>query len=172
MEETENRELKKAYSEVIAVLRLVEDEEKLEKLPLEFIELIRSKADSTYMPILSKEIPIEEQGLRDETYSILAWIASKYWNEEVYSDNSYTSQDQNIDSNDEIIEQNDENNDIKEVFVYTDIEEECLEAKEASTNLPIMYKDLNWFEKIKIRVRLIFNKLFRKNRIKNEEVLE
>ena len=172
MGEMENEGLKKAYSEVIAVLRLVEDEEKLEKLPMEFLELIRSKADSTYMPILSKEIPIEEQGLRDETYSILAWIASKYWNEEVYLDKTYEAQDQNNKSNEEVIEQSNKNNDIKEVFVYTDIEEECLEAKEVNSNLPILYKDLNWFEKIKIRVRLIFNKLFRKNRIINEEVLE
>ena len=173
MEEIENEEMKKAYSEVIAVLRLVEDEEKLEKLPMEFLELIRSKSDPKYMPHLSKEIPIEEQGLRDKTYSILAWIASKYWDENVYTDNSKIYEDQDSSLDEKNIEQIDNNDDeIKEVYIYTDIEEECLEPKEVSDNLPMLYKDLNWFEKIKIKVRLIFNKLFGKSKYKNEQVME
>lgn len=164
-------ELGKVYSEVIAVLRLIDDEKKLEKLPMEFIELIRSKADPTYMPELSKEVPLEEQKLREGTYSILAWIASKYWNEEVYEAKEEIKEE-NINK----IETGEENNQVEEIVevsVHNDIEPECLELREeTSSNLPITFNDLNWFEKIKIKIALIFNKLFKKKKYFQNEVLD
>lgn len=166
-------ELRKAYSEVIAVLRLIDDEKKLEKLPMEFIELIRSKADPTYIPELSKEIPLEEQNLREGTFSILAWIASKYWNKEVYE-----TKDENIEEKNDNINEiesqnpNNETEELGEISIHNDIEPECLELREESANLPITFDDLNWFEKIKIKISMIFNKLFKKKKYFQNEVLD
>ena len=50
-------ENKNAYSEVIEILKLVDDEEKLEKLPIEMLEVLKSKANPSYKPVISKEIP-------------------------------------------------------------------------------------------------------------------
>ena len=76
-------EKRKAYSEVVEVLKLIENEKKIEQIPFEVIQLIKANSDPTYKPNISKEIPLEEQKLKDETYSILGWIASKYWGEKV-----------------------------------------------------------------------------------------
>lgn len=166
-------ELGKVYSEVIAVLRLIDDEKKLEKLPMEFIELIRSKADPTYMPELSKEIPLEQQNLREGTFSILAWIASKYWNEEVYEQKEETKSEENETINEtEIKNEDNKIEELGEISVHNDIDPECLELTEEKSNLPITFKDLNWFEKIKIKISLIFNKLFKKKRYFQDEVLD
>ena len=50
---------KNAYSEVIEILKLVDDEKRLEALPMEMLELLKSKANPEYKPIISKEIPLE-----------------------------------------------------------------------------------------------------------------
>ena len=75
----DTKDMANVYSEVIAVLKIMEDDEKLEKLPMEFVELIRAKSNPEYQPNILKDKPIEEQNLRNETYGIIAWIAQKYW---------------------------------------------------------------------------------------------
>lgn len=136
-------DMKKVYSEVIAALRLVDDEEKLAKLPMEFVELIRSKADATYMPELSKDKSLEEQNLNPKTYSILAWIANKFWGEELPQESEE-----------------------KEIYVYNDldIDLENIGVVSEKNNLPMVISKLNWFEKIKIKINLIVNKLFKKRK--------
>ena len=74
-------EKKKAYSEVVEILKLIDNEEKIEKIPFEVIQLIKNNSDPSYKPTIDKDKPLEEQNLKDETYSIIAWIANKYWNE-------------------------------------------------------------------------------------------
>ena len=74
---------KNAYSEVIEILKFLDDEEKLEALPIEMLEVLKSKANPEYKPIISKELPLEEQNLQPETLQILAWIATKYWGEKI-----------------------------------------------------------------------------------------
>lgn len=136
-------DIKKVYSEVIAALRLVDDEEKLAKLPMEFVELIRSKADATYMPKLSKDKNLEEQNLNPKTYSILAWIANKFWEEELPQESEE-----------------------KEIYVYNDldIDLENIGVVSEKNNLPMVISKLNWFEKIKIKINLIVNKLFKRRK--------
>ena len=73
---------KNAYSEVIEILKLVDDEKKLEALPIEMLELLKSKANPEYKPKISKDIPLDEQNLQPETFAILNWIIQKYWNDE------------------------------------------------------------------------------------------
>ena len=76
-------ENKNAYSEVIEILKLLDDEKKLEALPIEMLEVLKLKANPAYKPQISKDIPLEEQNLQPETFSILAWITMKYWHEDL-----------------------------------------------------------------------------------------
>ena len=171
-------EKRKAYSEVVEILKLIEDEKALEAIPFEVIELIKKNADPTYRPNISKEIPIEEQNLRNETYSIMGWIANKYWGQEFGNENVEETQkveekaqvenietiQENTQNNTEQIE-NTEKTETKEVSVYNDIEPECLEG----SNLPMLV-DIKWYQRLKNKVIKIIRKLFR---IKSkEEVIE
>lgn len=154
-----------AYSEVIEILKLVDDEKKLEALPLEMLEVLKSKSNPEYKPIISKEIPLDEQNLMPETYSILAWIATKYWNEE---DEEKIENDEknNIEKESEVIEEemikteneeiknNEEDN--KDLNIINNAEEQNL--------LPIEHKELKWYEIIKNKIIELFKKLFRQNK--------
>lgn len=131
----ENKDISNAYSEVIEVLKTYNDE-KIEKLPMEFVELIKSKANPEYKPQISKEVPLEEQNLQEETYSIIAWISQRYWHEKIF----------------------------EKVYVENDIDADILQYLEVNNNLPILYQDLNWFEKVKIKIIKIVEKIFRKKR--------
>ena len=144
---------KNAYSEVIEILKFLDDEKKLEALPIEMLEVLKSKANPEYKPQISKDIPLEEQNLQPETLQILAWIASKYWVDEVN-----TSESQNLN---DIEEKEDETNNIEAVE-----SEEELEEKKENSNLPIIHKDLKWYEKIKEKILEFFDKIF--NRKKKE----
>ena len=185
---TMEEEKRKAYSEVVEILKLIEDEKALEAIPFEVIELIKKNADPTYRPNISKEIPIEEQNLKNETYSIMGWIANKYWGQEIGNENVEESQKVEDNSQVEHIEAVKENaqdsiqektnnteqientekvnmKEDKEVSVYNDIEPECLEG----SNLPMLV-DIKWYQRLKNQVIKIIRKLFR---IKSkEEVIE
>lgn len=132
---TENNDMSNVYSEVIAVLKIMEDDEKLDKLPMEFVELIKSKSNPVYQPKISKDKPIEEQDLRNETYGLLAWIAQKYWHEKIF----------------------------EKVYIENDIDLDILKYLEENKNLPVLYKDLNWYEKIKIKVMKFIDRIFKRN---------
>lgn len=174
-------EKRKAYSEVVGILKLIEDEKALEAIPFEVIELIKKNADPTYKPNISKEIPIEEQNLRNETYSIMGWIANKYWGQEIGNENveetpksEEKAQEENIEHVQETIQNDTEQienieksqtKEDEEVYVYNDIEPECLEA----SNLPMLL-DIKWYQRLKNQVIKLIKKLFR---IKSkEEVIE
>lgn len=148
-------EKRKAYSEVVEILKLIEDEKTLEAIPFEVIELIKKNADPEYKPNISKEIPIEEQNLRNETYSIMGWIANKYWGQNITAEPT-----ENIYSDEENI-QNEKIKEDTEVSVYNDIEPECLEE----SNLPVLV-DIKWYQRLKNQVIRIIRKLFR---IKSKE---
>ena len=147
----------KAYSEVIEILKLVDDEKKLEALPIEMLEVLKSKADPEYKPKISMEIPLEEQALQSETYSILSWIASKYWSENLETNNIEQKQSEN---NEEVVENiQSESNKIEGNIL---LEEDKQQTNEI--NLPIAYSDLKWYQKIKMKVIELLNKLFKRNK--------
>ncbi len=159
-------ENKNAYSEVIEILKLIEDEKKLEALPIEMLEVLKSKSNPDYKPQISMKIPLDEQNLQPQTLGILSWIASKYWNEILENDfveeNNVLKEDEKSAIQDEIhtedeIEENIEENNISE------------SKEETKTELPIIYRDLKWYQKIRIRIIEIFNKIFKKNKSKIEE---
>ena len=173
-------EKKKAYSEVVEVLKLIENEEKIEKIPFEVIQLIKANSDPMYKPVISKDIPLEDQNLRNETYSILGWIASKYWNENIGVELPKDTIEKETIEEEKIEEQNDiednKNTEIEEdikdtenteinISAYNDIEPECLER----SNLPILASDIPWYQRLKLQVIRILKKIFKINLDKKKE---
>ena len=92
-----DEEKRKAYSEVVEILKQINNEEMMEKIPFEVIELIKSNSDPTYKPEIRKDIPLENQNLKNETYSIMAWIANKYWGENIEVAGNNQEEKANID---------------------------------------------------------------------------
>ena len=156
--ENENR---KAYSEVIEILKWIDDEKKLEALPIEMLEIIKSKADPEYKPEISKEIPLDEQNLQKETFSILSWIATKYWNTNIEDQENVYEYESNLKEKIDNNELLDENNDI---LINKDNSINC----EDSNKLPVLKEDLTWYQKIKIRIIAFLNKIFRKKIVNKE----
>ena len=142
---------KNAYSEVIEILKFLDDEEKLEALPIEMLEVLKSKANPEYKPQISKDIPLDEQNLQPETLAILTWIAVKYWNG-------------NIDVNESA--KLSKNEDIKEE-IATDVNEEDEPKIEIEENineekLPVVYEHFKWYQKLKLKIVEFFSKIFRR----------
>lgn len=160
-----NEENKNAYSEVIEILKLVDDEKKLEALPMEMLELLKSKVNPEYKPEISKDIPLDEQNLQPETYAILNWITQKYWNNEIVKtdvtleENTVNEQPESI----SIDEEKNENNS----FESTDIE--FKNEKNTNSNLPVLLDNLKWYEKIKIRIIEFFKRIFKKEKGNNAQ---
>ena len=167
-----------AYSEVIEILKLVDDEKKLEALPMEMLELLKSKANPEYKPVISKEIPLDEQNLQPETYAILNWITQKYWEDAI--DNSEENQFSNIEkietNEQDNVEESNNQEEIQESIsvnsenlVATEIEQNIETAESETSNLPVLFDDLKWYEKIKIKIIELFNKIFRRNKAKENQ---
>ena len=152
-----------AYSEVIEILKFLDDEKKLEALPIEMLEVLKSKANPEYKLQISKDIPLEEQNLQPETLSILAWIATKYWNEEINENDENESSnvqeeiENNIENEQETERDESEENNLEEFEREEKIDNE-------KSNLPILHKDLKWYEKIKEKILEFFNKIFGKKK--------
>ena len=170
-------EKRKAYSEVVEVLKLIENEKKIEQIPFEVIQLIKANSDPTYKPNISKEIPLEEQNLKDETYSILGWIASKYWGEKVEIKEEITTmaqqenqitETQKETKQDKIETSETEETNEKVISVYNDIEPQCLEG----SNLPVLITENTWYQKLKAKVISILKKIFKIKNKKEEGVNE
>lgn len=152
---------KKAYSEVIEILKMIDDEKKLEALPIEMLEVLKSKRDVEYKPQISKEIPLEEQNLQPETLPILSWITMKYWKEDIEKEENT----ENIE-NAEYIKENEaktiENPEQKQEKEVLEQENSASNTEENITNLPIVHKELKWYQKIKEKILEFINKIFNK----------
>ena len=178
-------EKKKAYSEVVEILKLIDNEEKIEKIPFEVIELIKNNSDPSYRPNIDTSKPLEEQGLRDETFSIMAWIASKYWGENLTEEQSATEVidntsdieyksnvvgiEQNIASNVGMQNENTEKLNV-EAAAYNDMEPQLYEHCENLDNLPMLVSETKWYVKIKQKVIKILKMLFRGIKHTTEEL--
>ena len=169
-----NDENKNAYSEVIEILKWIDDEKKLEALPMEMLELLKSKSNPEYKTNLNKDIPLEEQNIQPETFAILNWISQKYWSDEFENN---LEKEIIIDENEEEkSETNTEEENIKE-NVATEAENiENIDNIETVpninttegdvSNLPILFDKLKWYQKIKIKVIEFLNKIFKRNKSK------
>lgn len=164
-------EKRKAYSEVVEILKLIDDEQRIEKIPFEVIELIKRNSDPLYKPSIDKNKPIEEQGLRNETYSILGWIANKYWNEDIVIESKdkeniqteETPQEKDVKTINETINKIEER-----AAVYNDLEPKILEYCTEQDNLPILRSNIKWYNKIKDKVIRLLKILFKTKDTKNQ----
>lgn len=167
---------KKAYSEVIEILKMIDDEKKLEALPIEMLEVLKSKRDVEYKPQISKEIPLEEQNLQPETLPILSWITMKYWKEDMEKEENTENieakeiilkeeRKENIE-NAEYIKENEaktiENPEQKQEKEVLEQENSASNTEENINNLPIVHKELKWYQKIKEKILEFINKIFNK----------
>lgn len=75
---TLDTEIKKAYSEVYEILKMV-DKEYFDKIPKKFVEFLEREKDNNYIPNINENIPLEEQKLLNDTINILAMIKLDYW---------------------------------------------------------------------------------------------
>ena len=161
--ENDNRN---AYSEVIEILKWVDDEKKLEALPMEMLEVLKAKSNPEYKPQISKEIPLDEQNLQPETFSILSWIATKYWDEEISEGEQATVEV--TQENTQVAEEIKENIEQGNVQNIEESRQENIQnieelKEEEISNMPILYKDLKWYEKIRVRIVEFFSRLFKRN---------
>ena len=147
-----DEERKRAYSEVIEVLKMIEDEERLTKIPFEVIEMIKNNSDPTYKPSLSRELPLDEQNLSEQTYGILGWIADKYWGENLLEEDKSANTEE-IKNN----EEKEDSKEIKEVNVYSDIDPETIDK----TLLPTVIIKPNLFKKIIEKITKFFKSIFK-----------
>ena len=127
------------------------------------LEVLKSKTNPEYKPVILKDVPLEEQNLQKETYNILAWISTKYLldDEEIKQENM-----EDIKAEDEC---NKEEKIIKEEQAVDNKKESNYENND---NLPVLYKDMKWYQKIKIKIIEFFNRLFKKKNlnIENEDL--
>ena len=158
-------EKKKAYSEVVEILKLIDNEEKIEKIPFEVIELIKNNSDPSYRPNIDTNKPLEEQGLRDETFSIMAWIASKYWGENLTTEQGATENVVKPEAQNENTEKLN-----AEAAAYNDMEPQLYEHCEKLDNLPMLVSETKWYVKIKQKVIKILKMLFRGIKHTTEEL--
>jgi len=161
---------KKAYSEIVEILKLIEDEEKLSKIPFEVIQMFKNNADPEYKPTISMEIPLEEQNLMNETYSILGFIATKYWTDTIEEVSVETEvQEEKIEKveelNEELVERIEE---FKEENDVSEIIEEKQDIQEES-NLPVLVEDIKWYKKIKDKIIAFLNRIFSRKKKNIEE---
>ena len=140
-----------AYSEVIEILKFLDDEEKLEALPIEMLDVLKSKANPEYKPQISKDIPFEEQNLQPETLQILSWIATKYWSNELQE-----TEQQNIEEKDKL--------DIELSKEESEIKDDNLEDTKEENNLPILHREIKWYKKIKEKILAFLDRIFKREK--------
>ena len=162
-------EKRKAYSEVVEILKLIDDEKRIEKIPFEVIELIKRNSDPEYRPSIDKEKPLEDQNLKKETYSIIGWIASKYWNEEIIEHNIEENiSESNIQKEESKTAKETINNIEERAAVYNDIEPIIIENCTDKDNLPVLKSSIKWYVKIKEKVIKLLKVLFGKKNIREQ----
>lgn len=75
---TLDTDIKKAYSEVYEILKMV-DKEYFDKIPKKFVEFLEREKDNNYISNINENIPLEEQKLLNDTINILAMIKLDCW---------------------------------------------------------------------------------------------
>ena len=140
-----------AYSEVYAIISKM-NKKYMQMLPISFQEIIIEEMDNNYVPNIDSNIPLTEQKLYPETYTILAMINLNYW-----------CKDEN--HKNELIELYRKNSKIKEQKLKEKYNsDDIFKRKEKSNNkseksqntLPIEAKELSLFDKFIAFIKKLF----------------
>ena len=139
------RERKEAYVEVLEVLKHME-QKYVEKIPKKLIELLKNNASKEYKFSLDKNIPFEEQKLKNSTINILAMLNYNYWCEDEehkrYLLNKYNE------------------NEIKyQKMLMEKYSRDNLFKKETNnSNVPQKYEEVKWYDNIVKFIKKLFNR--------------
>lgn len=147
-------ELSNVYSEVYAVLSLMESQY-IDKIPNQLMELVRSEKNEKYAPNIKIDIPLDEQGLQRKTLAFLAMLNLNYWCEnekekqellEMYSENDRIAETelQEIYNPENIFHKK------KQEKINSDEKQEnkqMIESEEKSILKKILKKIMNFFKK-------------------------
>lgn len=71
-------EREEAYSEIYAILNLLEDE-LADKVPQKIKDFFEQSRDKDYNPNIDAKVPLEEQNLKRKTIVLLAILNLNYW---------------------------------------------------------------------------------------------
>ena len=160
MIEPMTKERREAYVEVIEVLNHM-DSKYTKKIPEKLLNFFIYQSSKEYKYKLKKNVPLEEQELKDTTINILAMLNLNYWCEseerkkellKKYYDNEMKYQEMLMDkyNTDNLFKKTKRNN-----HVY---------KKEEFNNLPEEYEEPEWyvllFEEIYERVARFIRRLF------------
>ena len=92
---------RQAYTEIDNFIELL-DEYNRNKIPKKLREFFNKEKDNNYKKILNPNIPIQDQGLKEETLALIAMLNLQYWCEDeeekkrlkkIYSENERKYQD-------------------------------------------------------------------------------
>lgn len=147
--EQRKKESKQAYVEVLEILKHM-DEKYVQKIPNKLIEFLNKNASKDYKFVLNKNIPFEEQVLKESTINILAMLNYNYWCEDEehkryllnkYNENEIKYQQMLMEkySRDKLFKRGNENSQNK-------------------NNIPKIYEDIKWYQKILEYFKKLFTK--------------
>ncbi len=150
----ENKKYDKAFSEIRVILENTE-EELVHKIPKSFRNFIEENYDKNYkVPFINVNRKIDEQGLLDETMTIISLIYRNYWCDEMQR-KEY----------DEIVRKNELKlqEEIRERYNPDKIFERNIKKEEIEEENKMMQQDLvvykeSMFNKIWLKIKNIFRK--------------
>ena len=67
------KNLRRSYSEIYEILNLIEEPYR-NRIPKKFYDFINLRRDRDYHPEIRIDVPLEDQGLMEDTIAILAMI--------------------------------------------------------------------------------------------------
>lgn len=105
---------KLAYSEVYAIINLLEDEY-LDKIPKKIIDFFDEEREKNYIPVIDVNVSLLKQNLQRETMILLTILKLNYWcnseeEKQEIRDNLYRNQQIKIKKQKELEEQYNPNN--------------------------------------------------------------
>ena len=147
-------EYRQSLTELNTIIHYM-DIEYLKKLPKKFIEFVSSNMDKEYTPNIDKNIPINEQYLKEDTKVLLSLLYRNYWcdsekkrtliKEDIIAKNEYEK---------ELREKYNPDNIFKNKSKVAEISIEP-QREENHTEL-IEYKEPKWYQRIFAKILKIF----------------
>ena len=138
---------KKAYTEVVEVLKYVQNEE-VKKIPQEIIQALNEFSDKNYEYKIDKSVPFENQILLDETKSILAVLFRDYWATDYQREQILIS---------EKIEENKLNEELSKKYNPDDLFKNRKKNNLVSSSEMIVYEE-KWYKKFLKYIKSFFRK--------------
>lgn len=138
---------KKAYTEVVEVLKYVPNEE-VKKIPQEIIQALNEFSDKNYEYKIDKSVPFENQILLDETKSILAVLFRDYWATDYQREQILIS---------EKIEENKLNEELSKKYNPDDLFKNRKKNNLVSSSEMIVYEE-KWYKKFLKYIKSFFRK--------------